>query len=210
MPDRPPSAVDTVVLLYFLLVEESHLLLALVGEPLWVPPSVYDPSEQNVPHEALRRPELLSEIRQAIRHYEVEEQRHADPRGPAQRLRVADTLHAEGRLKVFELDARELLLAAQLQSREGAAAHGLRAPLGPGEAACLAVAWLRGWTLVTDDTDALKVLESLAAGAAHPYDRIRRLLMRAADSDLITKERSNEIHREMQSFGFWDSVLPFP
>jgi hypothetical protein len=110
MPDRPPSAVDTVVLLYFLLVEESHLLLALVGEPLWVPPSVYDPSEQNLPHEALRRPELLSEIRQAIRHYEVEEQRHADPRGPAQRLRVADTLHAEGRLKVFELDARELLL----------------------------------------------------------------------------------------------------
>jgi hypothetical protein len=74
----------------------------------------------------------------------------------------------------------------------------------------LAVAWLRGWTLVTDDADALKVLESLAAGAAHPYDWIRRLLMRAADSDLITKERSNEIHREMQSFGFWDSVLPFP
>lgn len=210
MPERPPSTVDTVVLLYFLLAEECDLLLTLLGEPIWVPLTVYDPSEQALPPEALRHPELLSEIRRARRHFEVEEQMHADPRGRARRLEAADTLHAEGRLNVVELDEQELLLAAKLQSRAGAAAHGLRAPLGPGEAACLAVAWLRGWTLVTDDADALKVLTSLAAGATHPYDRIRKLLIRAAESALITKERANEIHRDMRSFGFWDSVLPFP
>lgn len=61
MPERPPSTVDTVVLLYFLLAEECDLLLTLLGEPIWVPLTVYDPSEQALPPEALRHPELLSE-----------------------------------------------------------------------------------------------------------------------------------------------------
>ena len=37
--------VDTVVLLYFLLVERFDLLVELIGDPIQVPFSVYDPEE---------------------------------------------------------------------------------------------------------------------------------------------------------------------
>lgn len=79
--------------------------------------------------------------------------------------------------------------------------------LDDGEAACLAVAVERGWTLATDDGDALRVLERLAHD--HPYERIRRLLVRAAADGLVTEAEANEIHEEMTRAGFWDRVRPF-
>ena len=208
--EGPPNVVDTVVLLSFLLVEEMDLLLELVGRPLRVPLSVYDPGERDLPGEALRRPELLSEIRQSMRHYEVAEKEQPDQRQLAKRMSMADQLHADGLIQVTDLTVEEELLAARLQSREGARVHGVRAPLGPGEAACVALAWSRGWTIVTDDDAALRVLTSLSKGVLRRYERIRKLLIRAAESDMITKERANDIHRQMRGFGFWDSVAPFP
>jgi hypothetical protein len=62
--------------------------------------------------------------------------------------------------------------------------------------------------LVTDDTDALRSLEHHKWG--HPFERIRRLLIRAAESKICTRERANEIHREMRHLGFWDREDPFP
>ena len=47
---------------------------------------------------------------------------------------------------------------------------GLRFPLDPGEAACLAIAVRRDLVLVTDDADALQALEH--ASPDHPYERI--------------------------------------
>ena len=41
--------IDTVVLLYFLLVGEEELLCTLVGTPLQVPLAVYDPEDRNLP-----------------------------------------------------------------------------------------------------------------------------------------------------------------
>jgi predicted nucleic acid-binding protein len=78
----------------------------------------------------------------------------------------------------------------------------LRFRLGSGEAACLALAVERDLVLVTDDSDALAALEALRAG--HPYERIRKLLRRAANSKLITRKRAREIHDAMRQAGFWD------
>lgn len=62
--------IDTVVLLYFLLVGEEDLLCTLLGTPLQVPLAVYDPEDRDLPPTAHRRTELLSEMRQAVGHYE--------------------------------------------------------------------------------------------------------------------------------------------
>lgn len=205
MSSEQPSILDTVVLLYFLLVGQEALLTRLLGEPLRVPLAVYDPEERSLPPEALRHSDLLSEMRQAIRHYEVAAR--ADPEGSEllARLRPVDSMYEQGKLEVVELGADERTLAARLQSRREAADFGLRVPLGPGEAACVAVAFTRGWTVATDDNAALTAVRALS-GPDHPYERIRKLLVRAADEGLITRAGAREVHDQMRHLGFWDST----
>ena len=44
---------------------------------------------------------------------------------------------------------------------------------------------------------------------AYNYERIRKLLIRAAHENLITEDGANQTHAEMVSYGFWDSTCPF-
>lgn len=97
-----------------------------------------------------------------------------------------------GELEVVDLGDDELELFAALTSAESARELGLKLPLGAGEAACVAVAVTRGWTLATDDQDALRALGALSPG--HPYERIRRLLQRAAVAGLVTEVEANALH----------------
>lgn len=194
--------VDTVVLLYFLLVGQEDLLCTLLGSPLRVPLAVYDPEDRALEPAALQRPEFLSEMRQALRHYERAASSGGSPESLA-RVKRVDSLYDDGRLIAEPMTATERVLSARLQSSE-AVDYGLRLPLGPGEAACVAVSHERGWTIVTDDADALQVLDVLYGGRNYPYERIRRLLIRAASQGLVSPDKANEIHAEMRSHGFWD------
>ncbi len=204
------AVVDTVVLRYFLLVEEVDLLLKLVGSPLAVPRIVYDPDEKEQTPEDAR-----SEITRSISYQRRasddpargESARH-EAASNATRLQGAASVHAAGALVVVDLGHQELDLVGRLTSPTTCKEFGLRFPLGPGEAACLAIAVERDLVLVTDDTDALRALEHHRRG--HPYERIRCLLIRAAESNLCTRKRANEIHREMRHLGFWDREEPFP
>ena len=110
--------IDTVVLLYFLLVNETDLLCTLLGRPLQVPLAVYDPEDRTPPPAARRRSDLLSEMRQSIRHYE-----HAatssGPRNPlVATAGYVDTLYDQGTLVPVPMTPDERLLAAKLQSSE--------------------------------------------------------------------------------------------
>jgi len=202
--------VDTVVLLYFLLVDEVDLLSDLIGTPLRVPVAVYDPEDRSVPAEALRHSELLSEMHQSIRHYEVSTRTGSASSDLLDRVLRVNALYESGALTVVEMAKQEAILAARLQSRSKVADYGLRVPLGAGEAACVAIAWERGWTVTTDDEAALRVLDKLHGDRTYAYERIRKLLMRAADEDRITESSANEIHTAMRDLGFWDSGAPFP
>lgn len=204
MSSEKPSILDTVVLLYFLLVGQDALLARLLGEPLRVPLAVYDPEERSLPPQALRHSDLLSEMRQAIRHYEVSARSDPASHQFLARLRRIDSMYERGQLEVVALSADERTLAARLQSRREAADFGLRVPLGPGEAACVAVAFTRGWTVATDDSAALTALSTLS-GPDHPYERIRKLLVRAAEEGLVTPAEARDIHNRMRQLGFWDS-----
>lgn len=203
--------VDTSVLLYFLLVEKDALLLDLLANPIAVPLAVYDPDDRGLPAEALRHSDLLSEMHQAIRHYEVVARTGGQPPVLLERVQRVHELFDSGHLHVVEMTNEELEVSADLQSRSGVRAYGLKAPLGPGESACVAIAWKRSWTIVTDDEAALVVLDRIHGGKRnYPYERIRKLLIRAGESRHITKETANLLHHQMCDLGFWDRGTPFP
>ena len=61
--------------------------------------------------------------------------------------------------------------------------------------------------LATDDLDALKALKS--CGHTRPYQRVRKLLVEAAKSNLISRAEANGIHVQMKSLGFWGTQPPF-
>lgn len=198
---------DTVVLLYFLLAEQEDLLGDLIGWPLRVPFAVYDPDDWTGSLEPRPRPELSSEMRQAEEHYGNVAFETGDT-GASYRIGKVNRLHAEGRVVVEAMDPSEQWLADELQG-DGAMQLGLRTSLGPGEAACIAIALKREWTIVTDDNDALKALSALYGDRNSSYERIRKLLIRAAVENLVSKEEANRIHDSMVSYGFWDSQRPF-
>lgn len=210
---RPVSSstehiIDSVVLQYFLLVGEEELLGELIGWPLRVPFAVYDPEDREIPLEACLRPDLLSEMRQAVRFYN----RIAMSAGDTEslwRISRVDRLYDEERLVVEGMELQEQLLADRIQGVE-ATHFGVKAPLGPGEAACIAIAYERNWTIVTDDADALTVFARLQGDRGHRYERIRKLLIRAANEGLITEDSANRIHADMVSRRFWDKISPFP
>jgi predicted nucleic acid-binding protein len=213
-----PTVVDTVVLHYFLVVDRVELLLDLLDPPVGVPRIVFDPNDtQGIDV-------VVSELRQNIRYEErvaneaVPDDRddltrelhdaQANAATKAERLRQIEDMVADGRIELLELTDDERKLSDQLTSRKPDSSFGLLVALDDGEAACVAIAVERGWTLATDDGDALRVLDRIAPG--HPYERIRRLLVRAVTDGLTAEADANEVHGEMTRAGFWDAVLPFP
>lgn len=215
-----PTVIDTVVLHYFLVVDHIDLLLQLLDPPVGVPRIVFDPDDDDATDA------MVSELRQNIRFEDrIATAGHDqdDPDDPASsdltqsretaeqraaRLRGAEALVASNRLQVLDLAENEWLHFERLTTHRPDNELGLLIPLGDGEAACLAIAIERGHVLATDDNDALRVLDQLASG--HPYERIRRLLIRAANTGLISQAEANAIHAEMRDAGFWDTTMPFP
>lgn len=207
--ESPRSVADTVVLINFLLVDEFRLLVALVGRPIAVPRIVFDPEAGGVPEVA------ESEIARSIRYYHrvANDPARGHParataEDNAERVGRLEQHHGAGDVEVIGLSQSELVLMGRLTSPRSCREFGLRFPLDPGEAACTALAVGRGLTLVTDDRDALSAIDCIAAG--HPYERTRKLLVRAAHERLVTPDQANSIHGEMRRLGFWDQEQPFP
>lgn len=208
-PQTSRTVTDTVILRYFLLVERTQLLTGLLGTPIVVPRVVFDPEEGDVPSPA------MSEITRSI-HFQREASR--DPQASteereqaatkADRLaQIDDLLHA-GDIEVADLAGPEHDWFARLTDRRHAAEFKLRFGLQPDEAACVAIALERGLVLATDDQDALTAIRSVRRH--HPYERIRKLLIRAVDEELVSKEQANQVHDDMRWMGFWDKSRPFP
>jgi hypothetical protein len=208
-PPDDPSVIDTVVIQYFLLVGRADLLLRLLGTPLRLPRVVFDPDEpKGTP------PLAMSELSRAIDYYERRSRdpsRTDDERVAAaqaqRRLALVRESHARGDVEVVDMTEPERTVFAALTDSAQVEGFGLSFPLDPGEAACVAIALTRAWTIVTDDDDALTAVRS--RHATHPYERIRRLLVRAARSGFITEAEANAIHTEMTNLGFWDRQVPF-
>lgn len=209
MLEPPETVVDTVILMYFLFVQEPELLLDLLGRPVAVPRIVYDPDEGAIP--AAARSEIMRSIgyqRGVATDRARDEAVRRRAEANAERLQSIRDLHRAGALTTVDLLPDELRWVSSLTSPSGCKAFNLKFPLGAGEAACLAIAVERDLVLATDDSDALKALATIPG--THPYQRIRKLLITSAESGRISRERANAIHAEMRRLGFWDKTPPFP
>lgn len=204
-----PAVVDTVVLRYFLFVNQSALLLDLLGRPIYVPRVVFDPEEEPLIPEA-----VMSEVTRSI---SVQQRRSTDgtrtnaerkiaTRNAARLSNLAQMVQA-GDVVIVDLTPDEQEAFARLVDPESETMAGHALPLGRGEAACVALALSRGWVLASDDSDGLKALKAL--GPKHPHERIRRLLEQAANLGLCTADEARAFHAEMVTLGFWDKSVPF-
>lgn len=200
------TVVDTVVLQYFLLTDRFDVLVALLDPPAVVPTLIFDPDESGPVGKA------SSELARAIAY---EERIAASPKEPevgqqragmnASRLRSLQRWVESGDVVVAEMSEEEWALLLEIRSSMDFASV---VPLGMGESACLAIGILRGYVVATDDNIALKVLAGRSP--SHPYERIRKLLARAASVGLLTEGEANALHAEMRALGFWDVTAPFP
>ena len=206
--ESTPAVVDTVVLRYFLLVDQFEFLLQVLGQPLMVSRVVYDPEDAGDER-------AMSEM---VRSIHVQNQRSIDKGRREGERKRADSfatrlaaIHghaADGTISVIDMSESELVLFSRLSSDDHVAEFGLTFPLDEGEAATLAIAIERGWVFVSDDSDALKAMRSVRQG--HPYQRTRKILIAAAGEGAVTRDEANAIHSEMRMCGFWDTTPPFP
>ena len=204
------SAVDTVVLRYFVFVNRADLLIIVLGRPIGVPRTVFDPDEEpGTPEEA------MSEIPRSII---VQTRRSQDmtrdavaravAKRNAERLATIRELHSEGSIEILDMTTDERRVFSMLTSAAEMHRVGLRMPLGGGEAACVATAVTRGYVLATDDDDALRGQTNLAPSLRRA--RIRSLLRDLAGRGVISDRDANALHQEMHDLGFWDTEAPFP
>lgn len=201
--------VDTVILMYFLMAAQEDLLVEVLGRPIGVPRVVYDPDEGDAPESS--RSEMsrsLAYYRAAAADLSADASMRDQAAANAKRLHVIDDLCNGEKLVVMDMTAEEQAVFGATTSPTGCGTYGLMFPLSAGEAACLAIAVHRGVTLVTDDGDALRALKHV--NPAHPYQRIRKLLIKANTDALISRQKANDIHRTMTRLGFWDTTLPYP
>lgn len=209
-PESPPDTpviVDTVVLRYFLLVEQFDLLAQVLGDRITASRIVYDPGD-------LDKVIVHSEMAQSI---QVQNTRNADPKRSreekerakmfTERLSNIHDCCRSGRISVVDMSQRERSIYSRLCSEDNIGEYDIAFPLGDGEAASIAIAVERGWTLATDDNDALKALHQLRPD--HPSLRIRRILIEAAALGFITSAEANDIHAEMRNCGFRDKTPPY-
>ena len=207
-PPDNPVIVDTVVLRYFLLAGQFDLLAEVLEDQIMVSRIVYDPVDEgrDVVHSEMDRSIQFQERRAANLELSADERERAWRF--ASRLAMIYDLHTSIRIAIADMSRQERELYAKLVSPDHSHEYGLAFPLGDGEAASIAIAVERECTLATDDNDALKALHSLRPD--HPYLRIRRILINAADLGFIDPAEANRIHSEMRNCGFWDRKSPFP
>lgn len=187
-PRREPTVCNTTPVRYFAVVGHFDLLVEIFDGRVNVPREVLDPDEE---------PDgiapLLSEIGQTERHFAT---RSSDIEGWS-RIRA---LWQRTDIEVVDLSAEEIVLFAELRSRQFTKEMGLAGALGPGEAAVIAIAVIRGWAAVLDDAAARAALSQRS-----PETEVwtsRELLRSAAVQGHLTSEAAESIYLEMREKGY--------
>jgi hypothetical protein len=182
-----PVACNATPIRHFALSGHFDLLVGLVGGVVLTPRTVFDPSEDPDGPER-----LLSEIGQSERHWAYRSS-SPDRTEKWSRLRA---LRERDDIQVIDLEDAELPTFAEVQTPAYARSIGFALPLGPGEAAVVAVAEGRGWAAVIDD----------AAGRAAFADKVpigtvltSRELLRAGVADgVLTSPEAELIYADLR------------
>jgi predicted nucleic acid-binding protein len=89
-----------------------------------------------------------------------------------------------------------------LSPAESRVARDLRQMLGSGESACLSVASVRGYVLLTDDRDARRVARSLGVAVSGTVGTLLKMVQQS----ILTLEQADELLAEMRRCGYRSPV----
>lgn len=187
--EPPPDLLcDTTPVRYFSIVGQFDLLVAVAGGTVSLPREVLDPEE---PEGGMAG--VLSEIGKSERYFA---KRSEDPDATSKWSRIRSLRHRQD-IVVVDMNDEELDTYAELRSLPFARARRI-APLGPGEAAVIAIAERRSFRVAMDDGPARRVL---GERAPHVLIQTTRDLLRMAASEkhIIESSEAAIIYADMKA-----------
>ncbi len=182
MSQYEPLVCNTTPVRYFALVGQFDILVRVLGGEVWVPRQVMDPDEDPDGIES-----LVSEIARSERYWA---KRSVDPEATQNWDRLRK-LRARDDIRVVDLEDDELGAFSEMISPRYTNSIGLAGPLGPGEAAVIAIVESRAWTAAMDDALAREVLlrRSPGTGVVTTRGLLRRAVVRgvleSAEAELV-------------------------
>ncbi len=191
MSQYEPLVCNTTPVRYFALVGQFDILVRVLGGEVWVPRQVMDPDEDPDGIES-----LVSEIARSERYWA---KRSVDPEATQNWDRLRK-LRARDDIRVVDLEDDELGAFSEMISPRYTNSIGLAGPLGPGEAAVIAIVESRAWTAAMDDALAREVLLRRSPGTG--VVTTRGLLRRAVAQGVLESPGAQLIYDDMLAKGY--------
>jgi predicted nucleic acid-binding protein len=182
---------DTTPVRIFAVVGRVELLVDALGGEVIVPRQVLDPDD-----DFEGPPSLLSEIGRSERFF-LKRQSSDEARVAWSRLAA---LRTRSDIRVVDFEGREFERYLELVDPALARAYDLAVPLGPGEAATIAIAEARGYLAVADDWGARRVLQAIAP--AVELVTSRDLLRQAVTRELVDSAAAQLVYIDMLAAGW--------
>ena len=183
---------NTTPLRHLALARRLDLLSAVFGGKIITPRQVFDPDE-DPGGPAFQVSELgLSERYFAAR---------SDDRDMANRWGAMLEVRQRSDIEAVDLDEGELLIYAELLSPEFRRSANLAAPLGPGEAAVIAIAELRGCGTIMDDAAGRRILSERVEGVVNITTR-QVIRLAVTQHELLDSSEAQILYDQIRAEGY--------
>jgi predicted nucleic acid-binding protein len=189
-----PTVCDTTALRHFAIISQFDLLVRTLGGTVRTPRQVFD-DEDDVDTPGV----LVSELGASERYYRSRSVRDPEATDKWSRLR---SLRQRNDIEILDLSNEngEESTYAELTSAGLARRYGLAAPLGPGEAAVIAIATHRRMRAAIDEHAGRSILHDRSPG--HSVVTTRDLVRAAAANGFIESPEAEIIYTDMLAEGY--------
>jgi len=187
-----PTVCDTTALRHFAIVGQFDLLVRALGGSVLTPRQVFD-DEDEVDTPGV----LVSELGASERYHRRRSARGAEATDKWSRLRA---LRQRNDIEILDLTGDEESTYAELRSADLARRYGLGGPLGPGEAAVIAIADHRRWRAAIDEHAGRSILDDRSPG--HLVVTTRDLVRIAATGGFMSSPEAEIVYTDMLAEGY--------
>ncbi len=187
-----PTVCDTTALRYFAIVDQFGVLARALGGRVSTPRQVFDDEDDMDTPGA-----LISELGASERYHRRRSARGIEATDKWSRLRA---LRKRDDIDILDLTREEEASYVDSRSAGLARSYGLVTPLGPGEAAVIAIAEHRRWRAVIDEYAGRSILNDRSPG--HSVVTTRDLVRIAAAQGYISSPDAETVYTDMLAEGY--------
>jgi predicted nucleic acid-binding protein len=187
-----PTVCDTTALRYFAIVDQFDLLARALGGTVSTPRQVFD-DEDDVDTPGV----LVSELGNSERYHRRRSAHGIEATDKWSRLRA---LRQRDDIEIIDLTDDEEAAYLELRSPDLTRSYGLAGPLGPGEAAVIAIADQRRWRAVIDEWAGRSILNNRSPD--HSVVTTRDLIRVAATAGFISSPEAEIVYTDMLAEGY--------